>query len=240
MPSDLADNHKHRHASHLYEVFYGLPETLGRDGPLSAAFAKAIQRRMEFRIAEPTGEMAFGLVQLGQAALSLRQTDAAEHILDWLTSWYWTRGLTTTHNKGQIFNTDICGGVPEIISRMLIDSQPGRIEVLPNKPARWRAGSVSGLRARGAVRVHSLIWSPDSIDLTLIADEDQLLSVLYHEDVVVHTPADQVVPRPTRRVDIALTSNRPFSIQARRNSESVAAADARVCGRKSQIIRDGA
>ena len=64
----LEDNYAHRHASHLYALFGGPIEEIATNAPLRQAFQRAIEKRMDFRRHEPSGEMAFGAVQLGLAA----------------------------------------------------------------------------------------------------------------------------------------------------------------------------
>ena len=149
----LDDNYEHRHASHLYALFYGLPPDIAANPRLCEAFRRAIEKRMEYRRREPSGEMAFGVVQLGQAAASLRQADLCYELVDWLANLYWRPAMTTTHNRQNTFNVDICGGMPDVICRMLIDSRPGQIDLLPALPGAWQTGSVKGLRARGGFEV---------------------------------------------------------------------------------------
>jgi alpha-L-fucosidase 2 len=153
----LEDHYEHRHASHLYPLFYGMPKDIAADPQLCRAFARAIEKRMEFRRREPSGEMAFGVVQLGQAAASLRQAETCYELVDWLANLYWRPAMTTTHNRQSLFNVDICGGMPDVICRMLLDSRPGQIDLLPSLPAAWPKGSVKGLRARGGFEV-DITW----------------------------------------------------------------------------------
>jgi hypothetical protein len=159
----LDDHYEHRHASHLYALFYGLPDDIAADPRLCGAFRRAIEKRMEFRRREPSGEMAFGVVQLGQAAASLRQAETCYELVTWLATLYWRPSMTTTHNKQSLFNVDICGGMPDVICRMLMDSRPGRIELLPALPAAWPTGSIKGLRARGGFEV-DIAWKDGRLD----------------------------------------------------------------------------
>jgi hypothetical protein len=163
----LTDNYKHRHTSHLYALYYGMPPEIGGDPKLRAAFDKAVELRMDFRREDQSGTMAFGLVQLGDTTASLRDVEKTGVILDWLANWYWTSSLTTTHNKQSLFNTDICGGMPNLIIRMLVDSQPGWIELLPVLPKSWPSGKLEGVRCRGQIEVRQLAWDARTISVTL-------------------------------------------------------------------------
>ncbi len=147
--SGLDDSYQHRHASHLYRLFYERPVVLDLEPSLETAFAVALERRMEHRRSEQAGTMAFGLVQLGHAAISLRDAESTEQILLWLADGYWSNALTSTHDRGSIFNTDICGGLPNLMARAIIDGSGHRIDVLPALPAMWPEGRLTGVRLRG-------------------------------------------------------------------------------------------
>ena len=68
VPPLLEDNYAHRHCSHLYALFDGLPEEIATNAPLRQAFKVAVDKRVEFRRQNANGEMAFGAVQIGLAA----------------------------------------------------------------------------------------------------------------------------------------------------------------------------
>ena len=172
----LEDNYAHRHCSHLYAIYYGMPDEIAKDPKLLEAFRVALEKRMDVRRREaqgdsvngrPPGEMAFGLVLEAMAAASLRHADECALIVEWLANRYWNPNLVSTHNPKEIFNTDICGGFPAVIHRMLVDSQPGWIELLPAMPASWHEGRIEGIRCRGNVEVRSLNWTADSAIATL-------------------------------------------------------------------------
>ena len=166
----LEDNYAHRHCSHLYALFNGLPAEIAADEKLKKAFQVALEKRMEFRRRENGGEMAFGLVQLGQAASSLRDAAMSYEVVDWLANNYWYPNLVTTHDPKSLFNTDLCGGLPAIIIKMLVDSQPGWIELLPALPKQWPAGRIEGVRCRGQIELRSLVWNAERITVTLQSD----------------------------------------------------------------------
>lgn len=173
----LEDNYEHRHASHLYALFDGLPEEIATNAPLRRAFQVAIEKRMDYRRHEPNGEMAFGAVQLGQAASSLGEAETCQEVLDWLANLYWTSALTSTHNAHSIFNTDVCGGLPAVVIKMLVASEPGQLDLLPALPAAWGKGRIEGVACRGQVIVKSLAWAGPDVSVTLTSAVRQTVAL---------------------------------------------------------------
>ena len=164
----LKDNYSHRHASHLYGLYAGLPTDIAANPELQKAFKVAIEKRMEWRRKYNGADMAFGLCHLGWAAASLRQGDAAYETVDWLANNFWfPESLVTTHNGRSIFNTDLAGGFPRIILQMLVQSEPGRLDLLPAQLKVWESGRVTGVLCRGQIEVRELIWKPGEISVTL-------------------------------------------------------------------------
>ncbi len=54
--------------------------------------------------------------------------------------------------------------------KMLVDSGPGWIELLPALPEQWPTGRVEGVRCRGQIELRSLGWSADRVAVTLFSD----------------------------------------------------------------------
>ena len=216
----LDDNNAHRHASHLYELFAGLPDAIATNAALREAFGVSLENRLAVRRAEfapggkgpggrPPGEMAFGIVQQGLAAASLRRGGDCGEIVNWLSHNYWRPNLMTTHNPNQYFNADLCGGLPALLIRMLVDSQPGWIELLPATPPDWPAGSIEGVRARGQVEVRQLAWDAARVKAVLRSEISQTLEVRLsgHATQMLQLPKDQEVSVEfTRPASAALES----------------------------------
>jgi hypothetical protein len=121
--------------------------------------------------------MAFGLVQLGAAAAHLGEREKAWQILQWLASKYWTKGLGSYHNVGNLFNTDISGGLPYLVTQMLVYSEQGLISLFPATPPEWKQGSIRGLLLRGNVTVQNLQWDSSSIRLHLSTSTGQKIKL---------------------------------------------------------------
>jgi hypothetical protein len=179
----LLDNHAHRHASHLYPLWYDPDPAITDDPALRRAAAAAVHRRLEFWRGDGSGEMAYGLAQVGVAAARLGLAEAAWEALTLMAARYWRPNLVPTHNRGAIFNVDICGGLPALVAAMLVDSatagpaRTGRLHLLPAVPAAWASGWVRGLAARNAVTVRRLAWAPDRFEAVLESPVSQRLEV---------------------------------------------------------------
>jgi alpha-L-fucosidase 2 len=111
--------------------------------------------------------MSFGLVQLGQAATSLGDEDLAYRCLTQLINRFWLNNLASMHNHRSLFNMDISGGMPSVIIKMLVASDPGRLQLLPALPKAWLTGTIEGVLCRGQIEVRRLHWNPDGLECTL-------------------------------------------------------------------------
>ncbi|GAG02180.1 unnamed protein product, partial [marine sediment metagenome] len=141
----LEDRYSHRHSSHLYALFDGMPEEIARDPTLQAAFKRVIEIKLERHWKDNrSGYMSFGVVQIGQAAASLEENELAYQCLVHLVNRYWLNNLASMHNHKTLFNMDISGGMPAVIIKMLVASDPGKIQLLPALPAAWPSGAIEG------------------------------------------------------------------------------------------------
>jgi hypothetical protein len=216
------DNHGHRHASHLYPLWYEPDPAIVDDPRLRAAAALAVRRRLEFWRGDRSGEMAFGLAQVGLAAAALGLADEAAETLTLMASRYWRPSLVPTHNRGTVFNVDIAGGFPAVVAAMLVRStqrvlaepprrpthprpvdrtaagrspRPGRLDLLPALPAAWHTGSARGLAARSAVTVRRLSWTAGRYEAVIESriDQDLLVSVADGEPELLSVMAGRPV-----------------------------------------------
>ncbi|MDB5014893.1 MAG: trehalose/maltose hydrolase or phosphorylase, partial [Daejeonella sp.] len=164
---DLEENHKHRHSSQLYALFDVEDPLIINYPRLVKAVNRTIDEKMKFRIEEDGGEMSFGLVQLGLAAAHIGEAEKANQIIKWLSSKYWSTGMGSYHNVGNLFNTDISGGLPAVIIQMLAYSEPGLVSLIPALPKEWNKGKIEGLLLRGQIQVKSLSWNGKHVEVVM-------------------------------------------------------------------------
>jgi len=178
----LEDNLGHRHSSHLYALYDGMPEEIAGDPKLRAAFRKIVETKLENHY-KRAGFMSFGVVQLGQAATSLGEGELAYQSLIRLVNSYWLHNLASMHNNKSLFNMDVSGGMPAVIIKMLVASDPGRLQLLPALPKAWPSGTIEGVLCRGQIEIKSLKWTPGKITVTLLSAKKQTIGLETPVDV---------------------------------------------------------
>jgi hypothetical protein len=179
----LENNDHHRHSSQLYPLYDGIPEEIAVSPELRAAFRKSIEFKLETHWKNnQRGFMSFGLVQLGQAATSLGEGELAYHCLTHLVNRFWLNNLASTHNHRSLLNMDISGGMPAVIIKMLVASEPGRVQLLPALPKAWPTGTIEGPLCRGGIEIHRLSWNDTTIEVNLTSKSRQ--------EVTLELPAD--------------------------------------------------
>jgi hypothetical protein len=179
----LENQDSHRHSSQLYPLFDGIPPEIAGHPELRAAFKKSIEYKLEKHWKDnQRGFMSFGLVQLGQAATSLGESELAYHCLRHLVNRFWLNNLASMHNHRSLFNMDISGGMPAVIIKMLVASEVGRIQLLPSLPTAWPQGQIEGVLCRGAIEIERLRWDGNQVEVALRSSKPQ--------SVVLEMPSD--------------------------------------------------
>ncbi len=172
----LENNDAHRHSSQLYPLYDGITKEIESSPELLAAFKNSIEYKLDKHWrGQRSGFMSFGLVQLGQAGASLGDSDIVYESLKHLVNRFWLSNLASMHNHKTLFNMDISGGMPAVIIKMLVYSDPGRIKLLPALPSVWQQGEIKGVLCRGQIEIKSLKWENEKILVTLLSSKKQTI-----------------------------------------------------------------
>jgi hypothetical protein len=197
----LPQNYDHRHVSHLYPV-WPLHEITAVDTPDLAA---AALRALRLRGAE--NDSAHGYLHQALAAARLRDADLAGRLLAALVGQgFFYRSLMSSHYPERtVYNSDAACALPGVLTEMLVDSVPGRIELLPAVPDCLPAGRLRGARTLAGVLVADLRWdaATGEAEAVLVSSASRQADVAFW-----HAPARRVT----------LPAGKPVRIHASRSA----------------------
>lgn len=169
----------HRHVSHLYGLFPSAQISVdGTKEEAEAAKTTLTQR----------GDNATGWSLAWKINLWARLQDgdhAYKLVRNLLTPDRTYNNLFDAHPPFQI---DGNFGAVSGINEMFIQSQGGKIRVLPALPSKWSSGSIAGLKARGGITVDSLAWNNGKLTyLGLSSTNKDNLTIEYNGNIASTT-----------------------------------------------------
>lgn len=177
----------HRHLSHLYAFYPGRQFNREKAPEMIAAAQKSV----EFRKSNPggAGKVGWSRMWIGSLYARFHQGDKALEMLEGMLADQLFPNLFGKYNEG-IFQIDGNFGYAGVINEMLLQSQTGRVELLPALPVTWKDGSVRGMCARGGYEF-SFEWADHQlVEGRVKATRPGTLNLRYRErEISVAMPA---------------------------------------------------
>ncbi|HEY8979393.1 MAG TPA: glycoside hydrolase N-terminal domain-containing protein [Streptomyces sp.] len=189
-----ADHYDHRHVQHLYGA-WPLDEINPEDAPeLVGPALRALELRGDQNVS------AHGSLHRALAAARLKDGEkVAANLSKILGEDMLFRSLMTSHNPGRhIYNADAAHALPAVLAEAVFCSRPGVLEILPALPDGLPDGVLTGLRARGRVRVHRLSWNlaEGRAALSVTSDVDQEVTLISRRGAAKVSSDALVEPSP--------------------------------------------
>ena len=164
------ENNNHRHLMHLYGAFESDEFSEEADPKIFQAARVALLNRLKFARETST----HGYMHCGLSATGLGMGNEAYGRLQAMaTGRSMYPSLLTGHEPGpRILCDDGNGAIPHIVNRMVVQSRPGRLSLLPAIPEALPTGTLRGTRARGQIGVDRVTWDLNAGTLTAVLTSD--------------------------------------------------------------------
>lgn len=164
----------HRHVSHLYGLHPSSQITMDDTPDL----ARAARRTLELRLASGGGHTGWSRAWIINLYAKLWDGAEAYKNLELLIS---KSTLTNMFDNHPPFQIDGNFGGTAAIAKMLVQSSPERIVLLPALPNIWKDGSIKGLCVRGGAEL-SIKWANCQLTTCIIKAKHRLQTELVYKD----------------------------------------------------------
>ena len=179
------EDYNQRHHSHFLPLYQFCEFDRDRTPALwkasEVAFEHKVQQWLRRAKGSNSNHITHGMMNQGQCAARLGRGDVVYEVLSRMaTRRYLYPSFMISYWPGlKGFGFDSVGTIPDVVNNSLVFSWDGVLDLLPALPSQWPKGSISGVLARGQIRIDRLAWDrpPGRIDLTLTSGIAQTITL---------------------------------------------------------------
>jgi len=181
----VGEDYNQRHHSHflpLYQFCEFDPETTPDMWKAAGlAFEGKVRGWLHRKKGSNSNHITHGMANQGQCAARLGRGEIVWEVLSRMaTKRYLYPSFMISYWPGlRGFGFDPVGTIPDVVNNSLIFSWGGTVDILPALPKEWPKGSISGILARGQIKVERLAWDrpAGSLELQVVSGKAQTVEL---------------------------------------------------------------
>jgi hypothetical protein len=181
----VGEDFNQRHHSHFLPLYQFCEFDRDRDPELWKANEIAFQGKVDgwlhLEKGSNSNHITHGMMNQGQCAARLGRSDIVYEVLSRMTTkqYVYPSFMISYWPDHKGFGFDPVGTIPDIFNNSLAFCWEGMLDIIPALPKEWPKGSISGVLARGQLKVDRLAWDVPmgKIDLSLTAGVEQTLTL---------------------------------------------------------------
>jgi len=202
------EDYNQRHHSHMLPLYQFCEFDRDRTPVLWKASSVAFEGKVKGWLRRVKGSnsnhITHGMMNQGQCAARLGRSEiVGEVITRMATRRYIYPSFMISYWPGlRGFGFDPVGTIPDVINNSLVFCWGGVMDILPALPVDWTKGSISGVLARGQIRIDRLAWdrSAGKVDLHLTSGRKQ--TVTLRLPAVMRMTSARVTEGPAKLTEI--------------------------------------
>ncbi len=181
----VGENFNQRHHSHFLPLYQFCEFDRDRDPQLWKANEIAFQGEVDGWLHREKGSnsnhITHGMMNQGQCAARLGRSDIVHEVLSRMTTkkYVYPSFMISYWPGRRGFGFDPVGTIPDVFNNSLVFCWEGILDIIPALPKEWPTGSISGVLARGQIKIDKLAWDVPAgqIDLSLTSGVKQTITL---------------------------------------------------------------
>jgi hypothetical protein len=181
----VGEQYNHRHHSHFLPLYQFCEFDRDRDPDMwkanEIAFQNKVNGWLHLEEGSNSNHITHGMMNQGQCAARLGRSDIVYEVLSRMTTkrYVYPSFMISYWPGHKGFGFDPVGTIPDVLNNSLVFCWEGTLDIIPALPDQWPKGSISGVLARGQLKIDKLGWDVPAgiIDLSLTSGVEQTVTL---------------------------------------------------------------